>query len=89
HWGPSRGRGSLVQAVLTQPPSVSANVGQTVQITCSGASSSYAYYGWFQQKVPGSAPVTVIYRDNQRPSAEDEAVYYCVIQKPPAITGAS
>uniref|UniRef100_A0A8C0BPA8 Ig-like domain-containing protein n=1 Tax=Buteo japonicus TaxID=224669 RepID=A0A8C0BPA8_9AVES len=62
---------SLVQAaVLTQPPSVSANVGQTVQITCSGASSSYAYYGWFQQKVPGSAPVTVIY-------PEDEAVYYC------------
>uniref|UniRef100_A0A8C0HPL3 Ig-like domain-containing protein n=1 Tax=Buteo japonicus TaxID=224669 RepID=A0A8C0HPL3_9AVES len=59
---------SILHNVLTQPPSVSANVGQTVQITCSGASSSYAYYGWFQQKVPGSAPVTVIYRDNQRPS---------------------
>ncbi|XP_049662540.1 immunoglobulin lambda-1 light chain-like [Accipiter gentilis] len=59
--------GSLVQAALTQPPSVSANVGQTVQITCSGLSSGYNV-GWFQQKVPGSAPVTVIYYDNKRPS---------------------
>ncbi|NXM14164.1 LV1 protein, partial [Ploceus nigricollis] len=25
-------------------------------------------YGWFQQKVPGSGPVTVIYADNKRPS---------------------
>ncbi|NXP63950.1 LV1 protein, partial [Chloropsis cyanopogon] len=25
-------------------------------------------YGWFQQKVPGTAPVTVIYSDNKRPS---------------------
>ncbi|XP_049660473.1 uncharacterized protein LOC126040332 [Accipiter gentilis] len=59
--------GSLVQAALTQPPSVSANVGQTVQITCSGVSSSYGV-GWYQQKVPGSAPVTVIYDNNKRPS---------------------
>ncbi|NXF61309.1 LV1 protein, partial [Ciccaba nigrolineata] len=57
--------GSLVQAALTQPPSVSANLGQTVQITCSG--SSYGY-GWYQQKVPGSAPVTVIYYNDKRPS---------------------
>ncbi|XP_042661276.1 immunoglobulin lambda-like polypeptide 1 isoform X33 [Tyto alba] len=57
--------GSLVQAALTQPPSVSANPGQTVQITCSGSSNSY---GWFQQKVPGTAPVTVIYDNNKRPS---------------------
>ncbi|NXF29011.1 LV1 protein, partial [Nyctibius bracteatus] len=53
------------QAVLTQPPSVSANPGDTVRITCSGSSS---YYGWFQQKVPGSAPVTVIYNSYERPS---------------------
>ncbi|NXS51721.1 LV1 protein, partial [Brachypteracias leptosomus] len=52
------------QAALTQPPSVSANPGETVKITCSGGS----YYGWFQQKVPGTAPVTVIYNNNKRPS---------------------
>uniref|UniRef100_A0A8C0EBB3 Ig-like domain-containing protein n=1 Tax=Bubo bubo TaxID=30461 RepID=A0A8C0EBB3_BUBBB len=57
--------GSLVQAALTQPPSVSANPGQTVQITCSGGSGGY---GWYQQKVPGSAPVTVIHDSTKRPS---------------------
>ncbi|NXG92540.1 LV1 protein, partial [Stercorarius parasiticus] len=53
------------QAALTQPPSVSANVGETVKITCTGSGS---WYGWFQQKVPGSAPVTVIYESSRRPS---------------------
>ncbi|KGL95851.1 Ig lambda chain V-1 region, partial [Charadrius vociferus] len=58
------------QAALTQPPSVSKNVGETVQITCSGSSYSYGCgnYGWFQQKVPGTAPVTVIYYNDKRPS---------------------
>ncbi|XP_032054991.1 LOW QUALITY PROTEIN: uncharacterized protein LOC116496188 [Aythya fuligula] len=56
--------GSLVQAVLTQSDPKSVNPGDTVQITCSG--SSYAY-GWFQQKTPGSAPVTVIYDNTDRP----------------------
>ncbi|NXR68394.1 LV1 protein, partial [Rhadina sibilatrix] len=67
--------GSLVQAAVTQQPSsLSANVGDTVRITCSGLSSSYAYagcnnwYAWFQQKVPGSGPVTVIYDNTNRPS---------------------
>ncbi|NWT26381.1 LV1 protein, partial [Cardinalis cardinalis] len=55
------------QAALTQQPlEMSAKVGDTVSITCSGGSSNY--YGWFQQKVPGSGPVTVIYRDTNRPS---------------------
>ncbi|NXL69550.1 LV1 protein, partial [Leptocoma aspasia] len=54
------------QAALSQPASLSANVGDTVRITCSGGSSSY--YGWFQQKVPGTAPVTVIYQNDKRPS---------------------
>ncbi|KFV62757.1 Ig lambda chain V-1 region, partial [Dryobates pubescens] len=54
------------QAALTQPPSVSAKPGQTVQISCSGT-SSYAV-GWYQQKVPGTAPLTVIYWDDRRPS---------------------
>ncbi|NXH58134.1 LV1 protein, partial [Rhabdornis inornatus] len=55
------------QAALTQPSSLSANVGETVRITCSGSSNSY---GWHQQKVPGSAPapVTVIYYNDKRPS---------------------
>ncbi|NXE17247.1 LV1 protein, partial [Lophotis ruficrista] len=57
------------QAALTQPPSVSANLGQNVPITCSGLdSSSWAHAGWYQQKVPGTAPVTVIYESNKRPS---------------------
>jgi len=46
---------------------VSVNLGETAQITCSGFSSG-SYAGWYQQKVPGSAPVTVIYNDDQRPS---------------------
>uniref|UniRef100_A0A8C3VEL0 Immunoglobulin V-set domain-containing protein n=1 Tax=Catharus ustulatus TaxID=91951 RepID=A0A8C3VEL0_CATUS len=59
---------STAQAALTQPSEVSANMGDTVKITCSGLSSSYAYAGWFQQKVPGTAPVTVIYTNSNRPS---------------------
>uniref|UniRef100_A0A8C3N779 Uncharacterized protein n=1 Tax=Geospiza parvula TaxID=87175 RepID=A0A8C3N779_GEOPR len=56
-------------AVTQQPPEMSAKVGDTVRITCSGlSSSSYAYAGWFQQKVPGSGPVTVIYANDKRPS---------------------
>ncbi|KFV62763.1 Ig lambda chain V-1 region, partial [Dryobates pubescens] len=54
------------QAALTQPPSVSAKPGQTIQISCSG--SSDGYYGWYQQKVPGTAPLTVIYWNDKRPS---------------------
>ncbi|XP_061226914.1 uncharacterized protein LOC133221754 [Neopsephotus bourkii] len=57
--------GSLVQAALTQPPSLSVEPGKNAQITCSG--SSYDY-GWYQQKVPGGAIVTVIYGSNKRPS---------------------
>ncbi|NWI84087.1 LV1 protein, partial [Dryoscopus gambensis] len=52
-------------AAVTQPSSVSASVGETVRITCSGSNN---YYGWFQQKVPGSGPVTVIYENTKRPS---------------------
>ena len=56
-----------MQAALTQPASVSANLGGTVKITCSGGGSSYGY-SWHQQKSPGSAPVTVIYSNDKRPS---------------------
>ncbi|NXQ25223.1 LV1 protein, partial [Alaudala cheleensis] len=57
-------------AAVSQPSSLSANVGDTVRITCSGGFSSIfsSYYGWYQQKVPGSGPVTVIYDNTNRPS---------------------
>ncbi|NXF00480.1 LV1 protein, partial [Menura novaehollandiae] len=55
------------QAAVSQPSSLSANVGETVKITCSDGDPN-EYFVWFQQRVPGSAPVTVIYKDNQRPS---------------------
>ncbi|NXL91016.1 LV1 protein, partial [Alectura lathami] len=50
---------------VTQPASVSANLGGTVKITCSGSSSSY---GWYQQKTPGGPLVSVIYSNTNRPS---------------------
>ncbi|NXT08268.1 LV1 protein, partial [Prunella fulvescens] len=55
------------QAALSQPSEMSAKVGDSVTITCSGGNSIFGF-GWFQQKVPGTAPVTVIYNDNSRPS---------------------
>ncbi|NWU13256.1 LV1 protein, partial [Cephalopterus ornatus] len=52
---------------ISQPSSVSSNPAETVKVTCSG--SGNGYYGWHQQKkVPGSAPVTVIYWNDKRPS---------------------
>nr|XP_021145199.1 immunoglobulin lambda-like polypeptide 1 isoform X3 [Columba livia] len=63
----AHGSGSLVQAALTQPPSVSTTLGETVRIECSGLSSG-SNAGWYQQKVPGTGPVTLIYNSNQRPS---------------------
>ncbi|NWV59209.1 LV1 protein, partial [Malurus elegans] len=55
-------------AVLNQPSSLSASVGDTVRITCSGLSSSWISAAWFQQKVPGTAPVALIYYNDKRPS---------------------
>ncbi|NWI38517.1 LV1 protein, partial [Picathartes gymnocephalus] len=52
-------------AVTQQPSSLSAKVGETVKITCTGGSYSY---GWYQQKAPGSGPVTLIYQNDKRPS---------------------
>ncbi|NWV09040.1 LV1 protein, partial [Ptilonorhynchus violaceus] len=52
-------------ASLSQLSLVSFNMGDTIKITCSGSDS---YYGWYQQKVPGSTPVTVIYENTKRPS---------------------
>uniref|UniRef100_A0A663MAH9 Immunoglobulin V-set domain-containing protein n=1 Tax=Athene cunicularia TaxID=194338 RepID=A0A663MAH9_ATHCN len=52
--------GSLVQLPVTY-----VSPGIKSWIFCSKINNNY---GWFQQKVPGSAPVTVIYNNNQRPS---------------------
>uniref|UniRef100_A0A8B9UH46 Immunoglobulin V-set domain-containing protein n=1 Tax=Anas zonorhyncha TaxID=75864 RepID=A0A8B9UH46_9AVES len=57
---------SLVQAELTQSEPKSVNLGDNVEITCSGG--SYGYYAWHQQKTPGTGPVTVIYDNTNRPS---------------------
>ena len=61
--------GSWAQAVLTQPPSVSGSLGQTVTITCTGSSNNIGTLGvsWYQQ-LQGSAPKTLIYNSNKRPS---------------------
>uniref|UniRef100_A0A7N5KQY8 Ig-like domain-containing protein n=1 Tax=Ailuropoda melanoleuca TaxID=9646 RepID=A0A7N5KQY8_AILME len=61
--------GSWAQSVLTQPPSVSRALGQTVTISCTGSSSNIGrgYVSWIQQ-LPGTAPRTVIYSSNNRPS---------------------
>ncbi|NXL96009.1 LV1 protein, partial [Alectura lathami] len=59
------------QAAVTQPASVSANLGGTVKITCSGGSADSGgkyYYGWYQQKTPGGPLVSVIYSNTERPS---------------------
>ena len=61
--------GSWAQSVLTQPPSVSGDPGQRVTISCTGSSSNIGenYVNWYQQRL-GSAPTTVIYADDVRPS---------------------
>ncbi|XP_040503973.1 Ig lambda chain V-1 region isoform X5 [Gallus gallus] len=66
HFLSSPSPGSLVEAELIQPTSVSANPGETVKITCSGGIGQW--YGWYQQKSPGSVPVTVINANTNRPS---------------------
>uniref|UniRef100_A0A8C0DJ00 Ig-like domain-containing protein n=1 Tax=Balaenoptera musculus TaxID=9771 RepID=A0A8C0DJ00_BALMU len=66
----TQGTGSWAQSGLTQPPSVSGNPGQTITISCAGTSSDiggYNYVSWYQQH-PGTAPKTLIYQVNKRPS---------------------
>uniref|UniRef100_A0A672URN0 Ig-like domain-containing protein n=1 Tax=Strigops habroptila TaxID=2489341 RepID=A0A672URN0_STRHB len=92
----------LLLAALTQPSSVSAAIGEKVQITCSGGGN---WYGWYQLKVPAKRPsgIPLQFSGSKSKSgttdtltitgvqAKDEAVCYCggsdVIQKPPAASG--
>ena len=54
--------------MLTQPPSVSGSLGQSVTISCSGSSNiGILGVSWYQQ-LQGSAPKTLIYGSNKRPS---------------------
>ncbi|NWR26016.1 LV1 protein, partial [Emberiza fucata] len=50
---------------LTQPPEITAKVGETEKKKCSGSSYNY---GWYQQKVKKKNPVTLIYNNDKRPS---------------------
>uniref|UniRef100_A0A452UNT4 Ig-like domain-containing protein n=1 Tax=Ursus maritimus TaxID=29073 RepID=A0A452UNT4_URSMA len=59
--------GSMASYVLTQPPSMSVNLGQTAKITCGGNNIGDKYTYWYQQK-PGLAPMLIIYKDSNRPS---------------------
>ncbi|XP_075852845.1 immunoglobulin lambda-1 light chain-like isoform X1 [Microcebus murinus] len=61
--------GSLANFFLTQPSSVSGSPGQKVTLSCTRSSGDIGsrYVSWYQQR-PGSAPTTVIYRDDKRPS---------------------
>ncbi|CAK7314766.1 Immunoglobulin lambda variable 1-40 [Vulpes lagopus] len=61
---------SWAQAVLTQLPSVSAALGQTVTISCTGSSTNIGSgydVQWYQQ-LPGKSPKTIIYGNSNRPS---------------------
>uniref|UniRef100_F6R6Y3 Ig-like domain-containing protein n=1 Tax=Monodelphis domestica TaxID=13616 RepID=F6R6Y3_MONDO len=58
---------SLASYVLTQIPSMSVALGQTVTITCAGDQLDDRYAHWYQQKRSQTPPELVIYKDKERP----------------------
>nr|5XCV_B Chain B, VL-SARAH(S37C) chimera,VL-SARAH(S37C) chimera [synthetic construct]5XCV_E Chain E, VL-SARAH(S37C) chimera,VL-SARAH(S37C) chimera [synthetic construct] len=60
--------GSHMQFVLTQPNSVSTNLGSTVKLSCKRSTGNIGsnYVNWYQQH-EGRSPTTMIYRDDKRP----------------------
>uniref|UniRef100_A0A8B9CD43 Ig-like domain-containing protein n=1 Tax=Anser brachyrhynchus TaxID=132585 RepID=A0A8B9CD43_9AVES len=57
------------QQVLTQPTTVLVLPGQTARLSCTLSPHDGNYwYAWYQQKTPGTGPVTVIYGNTNRPS---------------------
>ena len=61
--------GSWAQSELTQPPSVSGGLGQTVTISCAGSANNIGRIGvnWYQQ-FPGKAPKLLISAYSNQPS---------------------
>ena len=61
--------GSWAQSELTQPPSVSGGLGQTVTISCAGSANNIGRIGvnWYQQ-FPGKAPKLLISANSNQPS---------------------
>uniref|UniRef100_A0ABI7ZXU5 Ig-like domain-containing protein n=1 Tax=Felis catus TaxID=9685 RepID=A0ABI7ZXU5_FELCA len=61
--------GSWAQSELTQPPSVSGGLGQTVTISCAGSANNIGRIGvnWYQQ-LPGKAPKLLISAYSNQPS---------------------
>ncbi|OBS67334.1 hypothetical protein A6R68_04125, partial [Neotoma lepida] len=62
---------SVTSYELTQPPSTSVTVGETVTITCSGEQLPKKYADWYQQK-PDQTILLLIYNDSKRPSGIPE-----------------
>nr|4LSU_L Chain L, LIGHT CHAIN OF ANTIBODY VRC-PG20 [Homo sapiens] len=52
------------QSALTQPPSVSGSPGQSITLSCTGASTSVAWYQQYADK----APRLIVFDGNKRPS---------------------